>query len=380
MKSKIIYISLFISLGLILTACKKDKTVAVQPVETTAYTPGRIIKNAFTVDNDTVVKMTDVATNYGTTTSPVIFLVHQNTSILKKGYENVFFPLYKADLEAFMPLWAKEFKLNVNGSADEKATAFNHFLFYLVYNKIDPGLFVKAVMHRLKSLSAVVNMVEEASKARFHSTVNIPQANDLLFQMVDENKSPEMILKKYTATNQLKEGDGGTVISVFKSIKEIVDVLVEFAKNNKATINAPDNYISFISSSDTIVANYLGGTAFQSPTYTLSHDIGALEAKITYHVIGTYGATNKNVPGAYISACNTLSTSLSCKGAKFSLNAGVTYSPAVNAGSFAVPAAEMNGKVTVDYGDCCCCHYYSYLNFLINANSGYQEITFSKGN
>lgn len=381
MKSKIIYLALFICLSLIFTACKKDKTDdSPQPAATTAYTPGQIITSAFAVDNDTVVKMTDMATNYGTAANPVIFLVHQNTSILKAGYENVFFPLYKADLEAFMPLWAKEYKLNVNGTADEKATAFNHFLFYLVFNKIDAGLFVGAVMHKLKSLSAVVKMVDEADKARFHSSVNIPQANDLLFQVVNQNKSPEIILNKYKGINKLKDSDVGSIISVLKSVKEIVEVWVDFAKDNKATVNAPDNYMSFINSSDTVVANYLGGTAFQSPTYTLSHDIGLLYAKITYHVVGTYGAQSKNVSGFYISSCNTLSTAVSCQGAGFSLNASVGYSPAINAGSVAVPAAEMDGQVSVDYGDCCCCHYYSYLNFTINANTGYQEVSFSKGN
>lgn len=381
MKSKIIYLALFISLGLIFTACKKDKSdPVVQPDETTAYKAGQIITNAFQVDNDTVVKMSYVATNYGTTANPAIFLVHQKTHILKAGYENVFFPVYKEELEVFMQYWAKEFNLSINGTADEKANAYKHFLFYLVNNNIDAGLFVGAVTQKKKSLAAVVNMIDEAGKARFNSIASIPSVNYLIFRVIDENISPAIVLNNYMESSELKYSDVGSVISVFKSVKEIAQVWIEFAKNNKATIDAPDNYMSFINSSDTIVANYTGGTAFQSPTYKLSHDIGALEAKIDYHVVGTYGATSKNVPGAYIPSCNTLSTSLSCKGAGFSLHAKVGYSPAINVGTFDVPAAEMNGKVQVDYGDCCDVHYFSYLNFKINANTGYKEVSFTKGN
>jgi hypothetical protein len=381
MKSKILYLFLFISIGLLITSCKKDKNdTVVQSADTTAYAPGQIITKSLSVENDTVVKMMDVATNYGTTSNPSIFLVHQKTAILKTGYENVFFPVYKEELEAFMQSWAREFNLNINGTADEKANAYNHFLYYLVNNKIDAGLFVGAVTQKKKSLTSVVNMFNEAGKARFHTVVNIPSANDLLFSVVDENISPEVILNKYVKTNNLKDTDVGAIISVFKSVKEIAQVWIDFAKNNKATVNAPDNYMSFINASDTIVANYTGGTAFQSPSYNLSYDVGLWKAKINYHIVGTYGATNKNVPGAYIPSCNTLSTSLSCSGPAFSINASVGYSPAINVGTFDIPAAEMNGKVSVDYGDCCCFHYYSYLNFKINANTGYQEVSFSKGN
>lgn len=380
MKNKTLYIFLFICTSLFTTSCKKDKDdTVVQPAATTAYTPGQIITKSLTVENDTVVKMMDVATNYGTTSNPAIFLVHQKTAILKTGYENVFFPVYKEELEAFMQSWAKEFNLDINGSADKKANAYNHFLYYLVNNKIDAGLFVGAVTQKQKSLASVVDMVNEIGKVRLRSMANIPSANDLLFKVVDENKSPEVILNAYVVNNNLKDTDVGAIISVLKSVKEMAQVWVDFAKNNKATVNAPDNYMSFINSSDTIVANYTGGTAFQSPSYNLSYDVGLWQAKINYHVVGTYGATNKNVAGAYIPSCNTLSTSLSCSGPAFSINASVGYSPAINVGTFDVPAAEMNGKVSVDYGDCCCFHYYSYLNFKVNANTGYEEVSFSKG-
>ena len=380
MKSKILCLALFSCLGLFFIACKKDKNESVtRPVETTAYTPGQTIAKSFAVGSDTVVKMTDVATNYGTTTNPAILLVHQKTSILKTGYENVFFPVYKDELECFMQAWAKEFNLNINGTADEKANAYKHLLFYLVKNKIDAGLLIGAVTQKLKSLSSVVKMIDDADKVRLRSKVNIMPTNDLLFKVVEENKTPEIIFKKYVTTKLLKETDIGAIISVLKNIREAVDVLLDFVKDNKATTDAPDNMMSFINASDTVVANYTGGTAFQSPVYSLSYDVGLWQAKLSYHITGTYGATNKNVPGQYITACNTQQTSISCNGPLFSVNSNVTYSPAINVGTADVPAAEMNGKVSADYGDCCCFHYYSYLNFKINANSGYQEITFSKG-
>jgi hypothetical protein len=379
MRTKILYLALFTCLGLYFTSCKKDKNEPATQPETTAYTPGQTIAKSFSVGSDTVVKMTDVATNYGTATNRAIFLVHQNTSILKAGYENVFFPVYKDELESFMQAWAKEFNLNINGTADEKANAYKHLLFYLVENKIDAGLLVGAVTQKLKSLSSVVKMVDDADKVRLHSKVNIMPTNDLLFNVVQENKTPEVIFNKYVTTKLLKETDVGAVISVLKNIREAADVILDFVKDNKATTDAPDNMMSFINSSDTIVANYKGGTGFQSPVYSLSYDVGLWKAKLSYHITGTYGATSPNVAGHYITACNTQQTSISCNGPLFSVNSNVTYSPAINAGSIAVPAADMNGKVSADYGDCCCFHYYSYLNFTINANTGYQEVSFSKG-
>ena len=98
MKSNILFIALSLSLCLLGTACKDDNNDPAPNNETTAYSPGQIITKSFAVDNDTVVKMTDMVTNYGTASNPAIFLVHQNTSILKTGHENVFFPVYKLSL------------------------------------------------------------------------------------------------------------------------------------------------------------------------------------------------------------------------------------------------------------------------------------------
>ena len=379
MKSNILFIALSLSLCLLGTACKDDNNDPAPNNETTAYSPGQIITKSFAVDNDTVVKMTDMVTNYGTASNPAIFLVHQNTSILKTGYENVFFPVYKNELEAFMQSWAAEFNLTLNGTADQKANAYKHFLFYLVSNKIDAGLLIGAVTQEKQSLSSVIQMIDETNMARMHSLLTIPPANSLLFQVVEEHKSLEVIQDKYVVKKLLKDSDVGAIISVFKSIKEMAEVWIDFAKDNKPAVNAADNYMSFINSSDTIIENYTGGTAFKSSTYKLSYDAGVWQAKINYHLEGTYGATSNNVPGHYIPKCNTLTSSISCKGPAFSINAKVGYSPAINVGTFDVPAAEMNGKVSVDYGDCCCFHYFSYLNFKVNANTGFKEVSFSKG-
>jgi hypothetical protein len=375
MKNKFPIILLFIGSFIAFTACN-NKDNPDQPSMVTAYTPGQQIVKTFMVDNDTVVKMIDEATDLGTTAKPVIFLLHKQTVTLDAGYENIFYPVYGDRLAAFMVLWANEYGLYFT-TADEKAYAYKHFLDFLVLNHLDAGLLVELIMQQGGALAPVLDMIEQAGKLKVQSANGAVPANDLLYRMVTEHMTPEALLNEYRPVKGITEG-GGTIISVFKSVIELVEVWVEFANDNKPTVDAADNYMSFLNSQDSVVANYSAGTAFMSKTYKLSYDAGIWQAKINYDVEGAYAATHPTIAGSYIPACNTISTYLSCKGPAFTVLAKTGYSPAINVGTFDQPAAEMNGKVSVEYGDCCCFHYFSYLNFKINANTGYTEVSFSE--
>jgi len=342
----------------------------------TAYTPGQEIVKTFMTDNDTVVKMIDQATDLGTASNPVIFLLHKQTITLVDGYEHVFFPVYRERLASFMPIWAEEFGLPFS-TEDEIAYAYKHFLDFLVLNQLDAGLLVELIMQQDEALAPVLEMIEQAGKLKVQSATGAVPANELLYRMATEHLSTEALLNEYMPFKDIAEG-GGTIISVFKSVIELAEVWIDFAKDNKPTTDAADNYMSFLNSQDSVVGNYSAGTAFQSKTYKLSYDAGAWQAKINYDVEGAYAATHPTIAGSYIPSCNTISSYLSCKGPDFTVIAKTGYSPAINVGTYDVPAAEMNGKVSVEYGDCCCFHYFSYLNFKINANTGYTEVSFSE--
>lgn len=375
MKNKFPILLLFIGSFIAFTACNnKDNTDP--PSMVTAYTPGQQIVKTFMVDNDTVVKMIDEATDLGTTANPVIFLLHKQTVTLDAGYENIFYPVYRERLAPFMALWANEFGLSFS-TEKEKAYAYKHFLDFLVLNHLDAGLLVELIMHQGGALAPVLDMIDQAGKLKVQSANGAVPANELLYRMVTEHQTPVALLNDYRPVKGIAE-DGGTIISIFKDVIEVVEVWVDFAKDNKPTTDAADNYMSFLNSQDSVAANYSAGTAFQSKTYKLSYDAGIWQAKINYDVEGAYAATHPTIAGSYIPACNTISSYLSCKGPDFTVLAKTGYSPAINVGTFDTPAAEMNGKVSVEYGDCCCFHYFSYLNFEINANTGYTEVSFSQ--
>lgn len=375
MKIKFPILLLLIGSFIAFTACNNDDNP--NPVSmVTAYSHGQEIVKTFMADNDTVVKMIDEATDLGTASNPVIFLLHKQTVTLVEGYENVFFPVYRDRLASFMVIWADEFGLAFT-TEEEKAYAYKHFLDYLVLNHLDAGLMVELIMQQGVALTPVLDIIEQAGKLKVQSVYGAVPANELLYRMATEHLGAEALMKEYKPVKDIAEG-GGTIISVFKSVVELAEVWIEFAQDNKPTEDAEDNYMSFLNSQDSIVGDYSAGTPFMSKTYKLSYDAGLWEAKINYDVEGAYAATHPTIAGSYIPACNTISTYLSCKGPDFTVIAKTGYSPAINVGTYDEPAAEMNGKVSVEYGDCCCFHYFSYLNFKINANTGYTEVSFSE--
>jgi hypothetical protein len=299
---------------------------------------------------------------------------------MKEGYEHVFFPVVREKLELFMLLWTSHFDLSFL-TPGEKVFAFGHFLDYIVLNNLDAGLLIELIIGEGQALSPVISMIDEAENLKYGSDSNLPSANDLLFRMLTEKITPEEIMSELRPTGALKETTSNVIVTIFKSIIKTVDTWVDFTKDNKPVTDMDNNYMCFLNTGDTVLAHYTGGTAFLTKTYSLSYDVGVWEAKCKYHLEGTYAAVHATIPGYYIPACNTICTKASSKGPGFVVRGKTGYSPAVNSAQNFTdpPVADMNGKVSVEYGDCCCFRKFSYLNYKINASTGYTEVTWSPG-
>jgi len=377
MKKIYIFLVLIIVAIVFNPACKDDDENAAVPNETTPYTAGQTISYSFAAGQDTVVKLIDEVVNYGTGENPILFIVFKEQVVMTDGYEYIFFPLYREKLEVFMPLWANQYGLNFL-TEEERAFVHQHFLDYIVLNELDAGLLVELIIGEGYALPPVINMIDKATNLKSCSEGDIPTANDLLYRLKTEKLSPELMTEQLNQM-ALKGTTSNVIVTIFKSILQVIDTWVSFTKDNKAVTDMSDNYMSFLNAADTVQADYTGGTAYNTKDYHLSYDAGALEAKCTYHLEIKYNAVHATIPGKYIPYCNTKCTEARAVGAGFVVKGKTCYSPAINAGSFEVPVADMNGKVSVEYGDCCCFRKFSYLNFKINAGTGYTETSWSPG-
>lgn len=372
MKTRYFFIIILCLGMIILDSCNKeseDNTTAnaTLSMKSTPYTKGQVLTYSFVAGNDTMVKMTDEVKDFGFTNFPVLMLVHKETLIKEPGWGSVFFPVVKAKLDTILNLWAKETNMN-NLTAIERAYVARHFLDFIVKNNIDAGLFIEILLgsyrFKLSSVQEVISEVKNLGK----------EPNDYMFRMWSENIPPEKLLSELKSTKQ------AFIASIFIGIAIQFETWYQFAKNSGPVSNAPQCYASFLCSEDTVLAHYTGGTTFRSNDYKLSYDAGLWEAKCTYHVEGEYNDVNPTgCPGKYIKKCNVISTYVHVKGPDFIVDGSAGYSPAINMGTDIVPVAEMNGKVKVTYGDCCCFRKFSYLNYKINAETGYKQMTFDPG-
>lgn len=377
MKTKYIIISILFLAGMVFNSCKdKDDEETLSIAQETPLTLGQNMIYSFTEDDDTVVKMVDEVVNLGVTGFPAIFLVHKETQILQAGYEDIFFPLKRDKLANFIILWAEEFHLPHNTDL-EKAIALKDFRSFFVNNDIDPGLMIELILGKGRDITSIIKMVEEAAKLKNGTQGMIPAPNDLLFRLFYDNISPEELLDQYKPAPQLKQTF--TIIMIIFNVGVIYTKWVNFVVDNKAVENVEQNVASLVSEGDTIPAHYSGGIPFRSRDYKLSYDVGLWEAKVTYHLEGTYADQHTSIPGYYVASFNTIPTYVHCRGLDFIVDSKTSYSPPVNVGSHDVPVATYDGQVKTIYGDCCCFRKISYLNFTLNTQTGYTETHFSPG-
>jgi hypothetical protein len=377
MKAKYITILILILAGMVFNSCKEKDNNDSQPLaDETPLALGQYMTYSFTENEDTVVKMVDEVINLGVTGFPVIFLVHKETLIQQTGFEDVFFPLYRDKLAIFITNWAEEFHLAFTTDR-EKAIALKDFRSFFVQNDIDPGLLIELILGNGRDLASVVHMVDEAAKLRKGGKCTIPTANDLLFRLYHDQISPEDLLAEYKPTPQLKQTFA--IIMIIFNTGVTYTKWVNFIADNQAIENVEENLASFVSEGDSVASHYTGGIPFRTADYKLSYDVGKWEAKVIYHLEGTYADRHATIPGYYVASFNTLPTRAEAHGPGFIVEAKTLYSPPVNIGSFEVPVATYDGQVKTIYGDCCCFRKISYLNFTLNSQTGYTETHFSHG-
>lgn len=373
MKTRYLFITVCLALVFLTSCSKKNEetttTTATRTPTQTNLKEGDVLTYSFLADDDTLVKMRDHVVDFGTKAFPVMVMVHKETLIQKEGWENTFYPLVREKFEAFMVLWAVHFNLPFS-TQEEKAYVFRNFIDYIHENELDAGLFIELMNSspskmKIDPVLSVISLAKETGKS----------PNDCLGRMMDENVPPEKLMSELKSSEGVLE-----LIIFFAGIPIKVAKLISFVMNSGGTPDPPKNVASFINAADTDLSHYTGDTSFRTQNYKLSYDLGLWEAKCTYHLEGSYRANNQNYPGKYIKKCNTISTYSHVKGPDFIVKGNVQYSPPVNVSkSFDTLVAEFNGKVTVTYGDCCCCRKTSYLNFKINGETGFQQISFSKG-
>jgi hypothetical protein len=294
-------------------------------------------------------------------------VVHKETLIQQPGYGSVCFPVFRDKLDSVLNLWAVERNLEFLTNTDKAMTA-RDFLDFIVRNNIDAGLFIRIMLGSYSSKpSSVMDVIAEANRIG-------KDPNDYLYRMWCEKIPPEKILSELKSTTQY-----AFIASIFLSIAIQFSTWYTFAVKTGPVNNPPNYFASFLCSEDTVLSHYGAGTTFRSRDYKLSYDAGILEAKCTYHVEGEFNNVNPNWPGKYIKKCNVISTYVHVKGSYFIVEGAASYSPGINVGTFEVPVPEMNDKVKVTYGDCCCFRKFSYLNYKINGETGYHETTFDPG-
>jgi hypothetical protein len=378
MKSKYIITLVFLLTGLAFYSCKDDENNDNPVVVTqTPIVAGQVLTYSFTADNDTLVKIQDEAMDYGVTGLPAIMLVHKQTLILEDGYQKVFIPLDRDKLAIFIAIWAGQFNLDFVTDAD-KARVYSDFISFYVTNNLDPGLLVELTVGQGREISSLVSLIDEANRLKNASVIQVPEPNDLLYRLYsNENISPEDVIARYRPNPELKQGI--SIIMICMNIIIITEKWVNFVLDNEPVENFDENYASFVSDQDTIPSHYSGGTFFKTRDYKLSYDVGAMEAKVTYHLEGTYADTHPTIPGYYVASFNTVPTYVSCKGAGFIVDGKTSYSFPTNIGTFDVPVATYDGQVKTTYGDCCCFRKISYLNFRLNSQTGFEEVKFTTG-
>ena len=369
--------------ALFIVGCDKDQDEAV-PQEEVVFEEHHLMTKSLTRDGDTIVKMVDQFVNLGSEDIKVLFPVHHQTLILEEGFEGLWFPIHKEKMLAFGELYAQEFDLPFT-TVNEQAHVFRSILNFVMSNKIDAGLLLELTTNNSSNteLATVMTIIEERNTLKSSPVNKLPSANDQLYSIYDGSKTVEEIMIEHAALKAALTTSEGTGWEIGLCINEVVHlgmVWFDFAKDNKAVTDMENYAASYLSTDDTNANNYTGGKPFKSATYKLSYDPwGSWVAKLEYHIEGIFGATHPTIPGKYILETNTICTTLKCKGTLFVVEGSTEYSPAINTGSFEEPVAEMNGKVSATYGDGCSFRFHSYLNFKINAETGFKEVNFSTG-
>lgn len=372
MKTRYLFMIMALTGLLFITCNDEDDGPTTTPQEVTPWKAGMNLTYAFTVDDDTVMKLRDEVLDYGYEGFPVLMLVHKETLIHVEGWGSVFHPLRKDRLDLILGLWAEEFNMPFV-SVKEKAHVARHFLDYIVYNDLDVGIFVDLALegHGLK-LAPMLNMVSMAKEVG-------KDPNSYMYRMESGNIPVENVIEELRPTRQY--GEVICIILYLHNVMKTETNIVKCFTSNKAISNPPEYMMSYICKEDSVLANYTWEDSVASRRYDLSYDAGLWEAKCHYHIELAYNAhtSTSGCDGQFIYSCYTDPTYCHVKGPGFIVDGGTEYFAPVNNGNPTNTVPEIAGQVRVTYGDCCCFRKFSILNFRIDGALGYFEDTWDKG-
>lgn len=321
---------------------------------------GQIISRELTYGNLTI-HLEDEMVNYGDEEMPVLFSVNKKISFEMPELEGVVFTTTAEKLDHFFSCWAKMKDMPYESKEDKTEVAYDVYDHFINLD-IDFNLFVELVSEgfKIKTLMATQDLSRSSG---------VP-ANDVLYSLWANRK--EIPIESRGAVKD--------VIGIVEGIVELYNVWNDFMENNQPVEEAVEGTCNFLNGADTDVHNYSLDNYFASQEYKLKYWVtGIWHSKFNYIIEG-YTGRHSSLPGKYVPVCRIRTTYLDVKGPAFIGSGSYKFSPVVNVSQVPDdPTVQVNGMVQVIYGDCCCFRYYSYLNFSLRGDKGYEQLTFNSG-
>ena len=360
MKNRIIFTVLCGLAAVLFTFCNKKDNDNKQPMEMARLEAGQTIKREIKIGSTDRIYAEDEIVNYGTETLPVLFSVNKVYEVSDSDLEGMIFTLKKDKLDVFIENWAQVMNLP-NNNATEKAIVCRHIFDYFFNLEIDLPLFVE-LTNNGNSISSLTSLVQKTKSQQIPS-------NDILYMLYREQ------------TQIATKGTARDIKGIIEGVIDLYNVWKEFSERSQPIAEAVEGVCSFLNSNDLDCNNYSLGKYFESPDYVLSYWVsGIWHSQFTYFIEGYYQGTHPTYAGYYIPKCRIRTTWLDVKGPEFIGKGTYQFSPVINVSdNFDAPVVQANGMVQVVYGDCCCFRYFSYLNFGLNGETGYEQISFNKG-
>lgn len=321
---------------------------------------GQTISREFTYGNLTIT-LEDEMVNYGDDEMPVLFSVNKKISFETPELEGAVFTTTADELDNFFRVWAQMKGMPYDSEEDKTDVAYDVFD-HFIHLDIDFNLFVELVSEGFK-----IKALMEAEDVTRSSGVPV---NDVLYSLWARRK--EIPLDSRGAVKD--------VIGIVEGIVDMYNVWNDFVENNQPVAEAVEGTCNFLNGNDTELTNYSLDKYFTTQEYRLSYWVsGIWHSKFNY-VIEGYTGSHYSLPGKYVPICRIRTTFIDVQGPAFIGSGSYKFSPVVNVSQVPDnPTVQVNGMVQVIYGDCCCFRYYSYLNFSLRGDIGYEQLTFNSG-
>lgn len=400
------YFLIFIGL-LILSSCKDEKDEDLNmDSNVPVFSSNQIVTSEISVDDKVIEIMKDSIINFGSAEEPALFYVNIEHKINgidveeRNSNKNGFRSLTREDIQNFILLWAYVHNMNTD-DISETGRAYNLLHSFLLDSNIDLAVLISLsnTKNELKSSIELVNAISRSN----HSGINTKSvddnkfANNFLLTLEDLDLKPSNVIDAiYEAKSNPHDfmeevsAKGIDLNATFRNgiitkggvthiIKAVIDgatflskVIVKFIESGKPSVNLENKYVAFLDSEDDNVFNYAGGKDFNSKVYSVSY---CTLAKASFIVTANYGASHRSMPGRYIPRVGMRVNSVTCSGSMH-VDGDVSFEPKGREEEDE-PIAYCEGDILVNYGDCCCFSRHAYLKFTVDAQNGYNEVSWS---